>query len=751
MKQAKQETVLVIDDDPASLEILFEHLQQAGFRMLVAKTGTSALKRVKNFQPDIILLDIMLPDIDGFELCRRLKESSQQADTPIIFLSALTDTADKIKGLNLSAVDYITKPFQPAEVVTRVQKHLLLQSLRRRLEQKNTQLEQEIAERKRTENELRKYERIVSATTDLISLVDRNYIYQVVNEAYLVAHDKRYDEIVGHSARDLHGVDVFENIIKERFDRALAGETIHYQAWFDYAGLERKFMSVTYAPYIKVDNTISGVVVSVRDITEHQQLEAQKQRLATLEERERIGQELHDDLGQVMGYVNVQAQAVQELLAQNKSAPAQVALKQLLEAAQNAHTDVRRYILGIRADPYPPAGAAPADFRGTLEQYLGDIERHYGLQVRVSLPEEDTLDIPLAPEVSTQLLRIIQEALTNIRKHAGVDTARLFFFIDTQQVQAVIEDEGTGFESQELEARSQEADESLTPSPQPPTPNHHFGLQIMRERAEKIGGSLEVRSTPGEGTRVVARMPRTVSLPAGTEPGTGLRVLLVDDHPLFLEGLRTLLAARGLQVVGIAHDGLEAQEKARTLLPDVILMDVQMPRCDGVEATRRIKAELPEMQIVMLTMAADDETLFAALKAGASGYLLKNLKGDDFYHLLGNLAQGEVVLAPGLAAKVLTEFMRAETASPAPEQADASSTPPSPLSDPSAFPELTSDQVKILDLIAQGLTYKEVGAAVHLSERAIRYHMGQILERLHLKNRREAVTYARRKGLGEPE
>ncbi|MCA8930490.1 MAG: response regulator, partial [Alphaproteobacteria bacterium] len=194
----------------------------------------------------------------------------------------------------------------------------------------------------------------------------------------------------------------------------------------------------------------------------------------------------------------------------------------------------------------------------------------------------------------------------------------------------------------------------------------HFGLAIMRERAEQVDGRFEIRSSPVGGTEVIVHVPR--DLTARERYPAGVRVLLVDDHSLYLEGLRNLLAARGFQVVGAASDGIEAQEQAAALRPDLILMDVQMPRCDGVEATRLIKARHPEIKIVMLTMAAEGEVLFDALKAGASGYLLKSVTGDDFFRLLNNALAGETILSPALASRMLVEFA-SRAAEPEPDNA----------------------------------------------------------------------------------
>lgn len=218
-----------------------------------------------------------------------------------------------------------------------------------------------------------------------------------------------------------------------------------------------------------------------------------------------------------------------------------------------------------------------------------------------------------------------------------------------------------------------------------------------------------------------------------------MRILLVDDHGLFLEGLQNLLRAGGHQVVGAACDGLEALRLARTLRPELILMDVRMPHCDGLKATRLIHAELPEIKIVMLTTSAEDADLFEALKSGASGYLLKNLQPNELFDYLDGLAQGEAPLSRELSTRLLDEFSRQAAAL---EQRGAPGLRGGP-----PGPELTPRQRQVLEMVATGLTYKEVGSALSLSEHTVKYHMGQILERLHLKNREQVVAYALQHGL----
>ncbi len=213
-----------------------------------------------------------------------------------------------------------------------------------------------------------------------------------------------------------------------------------------------------------------------------------------------------------------------------------------------------------------------------------------------------------------------------------------------------------------------------------------------------------------------------------------MKVLLADDHPLFLDGLRNLLTARGIEVLGTARDGLEALDQARALHPDVILMDIEMPRLDGLAAMRVIKAEQPEMKIVVLTMSAEDKDLFEAIRSGACGYVLKTQDTNEFFDLLTDVERGEVALSPGLAARILREFGKSANINPEVDR-DV------------PIESLSLREMQVLTLVAQGLTYKEVGAKLFLSERTIKYHMGEIVRRLHMENRAQLIEYAKRTGL----
>lgn len=210
-----------------------------------------------------------------------------------------------------------------------------------------------------------------------------------------------------------------------------------------------------------------------------------------------------------------------------------------------------------------------------------------------------------------------------------------------------------------------------------------------------------------------------------------MRVLLVDDHALFRAGLASLLQASGLDVVGQASDGEEAIAKATELHPDLIFMDITMPRRNGLEATRAIKTLLPETTIVMLTVSDDEADLFEAIKSGAEGYLLKNLHEKEFTEFLLRLERGEALMSQGLAQKLLAEFARLKTAESR-EQ----------------LPQQLSDrEQEVLRLVASGATNREVAEALFISENTVAFHMKNILTKLHLRNRAEVTRWAVEHGL----
>ncbi len=212
-----------------------------------------------------------------------------------------------------------------------------------------------------------------------------------------------------------------------------------------------------------------------------------------------------------------------------------------------------------------------------------------------------------------------------------------------------------------------------------------------------------------------------------------IRILLTDDHALFRSGLAGLLRQQAdFEVVGEAATGEEALEKARELVPDVILMDLYMPGMGGLEATRRIKKALPSVKIVMLTVSEGEQDLFEAVKAGAYGYLLKKIEPEAFFRTLRGVFRGEAPISRATATKILDEFARQA------ERGTGEARPPG---------RLSAREQEVLELLTKGATNKEIASTLGISKDTVKNHLKNILEKLHLENRVQAAAYALREGL----
>lgn len=212
-----------------------------------------------------------------------------------------------------------------------------------------------------------------------------------------------------------------------------------------------------------------------------------------------------------------------------------------------------------------------------------------------------------------------------------------------------------------------------------------------------------------------------------------LKILLVDDHALFRKGLSSLLGEQSnIKVVGEASNGFEAIEAAQRLKPDLIFMDINMPKCDGLEATKKILELIPTIRIVMLTASEEDKNLFEAMKIGAQGYLLKDLEINQLLELLQTISKGEAILSSTMATKIFNEFHKYDKSSKSEE---------------GVVDELTDRETMILRYVAEGLLNKEIADELGISENTVKIHLRNILEKLHLRNRIQAAVYAVRQGI----
>jgi DNA-binding NarL/FixJ family response regulator len=209
-----------------------------------------------------------------------------------------------------------------------------------------------------------------------------------------------------------------------------------------------------------------------------------------------------------------------------------------------------------------------------------------------------------------------------------------------------------------------------------------------------------------------------------------MRAVVADDHPVFRTGLRTLLEDLGIDVVAEAGDGEEALEAVRRERPDVVLMDLQMPRLGGIEATRQLLAEDPDAKVLVLTMVADDEAVFAALQAGALGYLLKGAGQEEIGRALTAVSEGQAVYGADVARRVRTFFAAGQGVVARP------------------FPELSDREREVLDLMAAGLPNAAIASRMYLSDKTVRNYITSVFAKLDVRDRAEAIVRARDAGLG---
>ncbi|OQX77084.1 MAG: hypothetical protein B6D64_08805 [Bacteroidetes bacterium 4484_276] len=294
----KKYKILIVEDSMTAMLYTTNIVREAGHDPVEAINGKEALQKLRNDSFDMIISDILMPEMDGFQLLKHVKEDPDLRNIPFIFHTA-TYNSDKDKdfGVKLGVDAYIHKFKNPTELSQLIQdvfKELELgkfisnkpkikqeedvfklysERLINKLEKKILDLEKEIIEHKKTEEDLKQFEKIVDSTSSHMSFIDTNYVYQEVNNSYIIAHKKKREEVVGHTIADILGNEVFENVIKDKIDTCFTGEIIKYENWFNFNGIRKRYMQVSYYPYYNEENKISGVIVDSIDITERKQAE----------------------------------------------------------------------------------------------------------------------------------------------------------------------------------------------------------------------------------------------------------------------------------------------------------------------------------------------------------------------------------------------------------------------------------------------------------------------------------------------
>jgi signal transduction histidine kinase len=380
-------TILIIDDSTANLGVVFEYLDNLGFELMVAQNGESGLNKARYEQPDIILLDAVMPDLDGFEVCRRLKSDKITQEIPVIFMTGLTSVDDKVKGFEVGAVDYVTKPIRKRELLARLATHLSLRNLTR-------QLQQEVLERRRAEAALTEYR------------------------------------------------DQLEELVKQR----------------------------------------------TAELTEaNEQLRALAARLAEVEEteRRRLARELHDRVGQDLGLLDVNLNIIRGQLPAQVAEQLEPRFNDALDLLSRIATQVYDVTAELRSPVLEEFGLVAA-----LKWHGAQFEQRTGLKVTVR-GDENGPRLPLPAE--SAMLRITQEALANVAKHAQATHVTIHIERENNLVRLSVTDDGVGFDLANLAA--------------PATDGRGWGVMSMTERAEALGGHFQIKARPRQGTQIIVEAP----------------------------------------------------------------------------------------------------------------------------------------------------------------------------------------------------------------------------------------------------
>jgi PAS domain S-box-containing protein len=446
------------------------------------------------------------------------------------------------------------------------------------------------------------------------------------------------------------------------------------------------------------------------------------------EERCRLTHDIHDGLTQlaVAAYDNLQSYA--ELCSPGSPAN-RIKLDRAVQQVKETVEEARRIIADLRPTLLDNMGLAAA-----LRSQVDSL-RDEGWEITY---EEDLWEERLSAEIETSLYAIAQEALTNVRKHAKTTHAHVALTQLGKRICLRIRDWGQGFDG-------------TVPRREGNVRGEQVGLCSMRERVALLGGEFMIHSQSELGTSVVAEVPLPTATPARGKQTPSphntvspVRLLIADDHALVLEGLRAMLAEEpDLEVVGTAADGLEAVELCRCLHPDLVLMDARMPRMDGLEATRAIKAEDPATVILMLTAYANPDYLLEAVRAGAAGYVVKNTTKDDLVADVRGALSDEHPVDQNLAMQILQDL--------AGEDGQKTGSPPESRKQSASLPDpLTPRELEVLRLVAQGWTNRQISEKLVVSAATVKVHVEHVLAKLEVSDRTQAAVRASEAGLLAP-
>jgi PAS domain S-box-containing protein len=628
-------------------------LRDTGFKVLVAQSGEMAIQRVNHIKPDMILLDVNMPGLDGFETCRCLKNNEATKEIPIIFITAKTESASQVEGFEIGAVDYITKPFQTAEVIARVNKHLTIHNLQKELEAKNAQLQNQINERELVEKQLKRQEQflrqIINTIPSLIFVKDFDGRFVLVNQAIAEVYGSTIQDLEGKTDRDFNpNWQKVEQFLMVDQQVLIGGEPLFIPEEIVMGSSEQTRVFQTIKTPLLNDEEKPDLLLGVStDITERKQAEmALKQAKEQAEAANRakseflanMSHEIRTPLNAVIGFSDILASKITDKQQKTYLNAIQMAGNSLLTLI-NDILDLSKIEAGRLELVYEAVELSVifTEMKQIFNFKVAEKNLDLMMEIDEALPKALLLD-------ETRLRQVLLNLIGNAVKFTKSGYIKVAAYkIDTQHnsqidLHLLVEDSGIGIPAnqQSLIFESFKQQDGQNTRQYGGT---GLGLAITKRLVEMMNGQITVESTPGKGSRfeiiwhevTVAVTRQSVKKADNTfdinqfrfEPA---QVLVVDDVESNCFLLEEYLSPVNLQVIS-ASTGQQALLFAEEYHPDLILMDLKMPGMDGYEATQRLKNNPNTADIPVIALTAS-VILFEKARTeayGFDGYLAKPL------------------------------------------------------------------------------------------------------------------------------
>ncbi|MBW4671176.1 MAG: response regulator [Cyanomargarita calcarea GSE-NOS-MK-12-04C] len=644
---ASKGIILVVDDTQINLEVLFALLDDSGFKVLIAENGESAIQKANYALPDLILLDILMPGIDGFETCRRLKQNEATKAIPVIFLTAMADTVDKVKGFNLGAVDYITKPIHPEEVLARVETHLKLQTLTKQLQQQNARLEQEIQERKQAEQQIREQAALLNVATDAIFLSDLDHRVLFWNQGAERVYGWRRAEILGKNITEL----VYEE--SPQLEEALKLIVVNGEWQGELHQLTKSNQKIIVQSRWTLVRDEAGQPKSIltvdTDITDKKQLEAQFFRVQRLESLGTIASGIAHDFNNILTPILAAAQLLPLRLTDIDDSSK--LLLQILEDSSKRGAELVKQILSFARGG--ESNRTTLQLRHLLKEVVQFVKSTFPKSIEISI-DISTPNLWTVWADATQLHQVLMNLVVNARDAmpfgGTLSLCASNLYIDETYAQMTLEaqvgsyvlitvtDTGTGIHPEII-------DRIFDPffTTKEVGKGTGLGLSTALGIIKNHGGFVKVYSEVGKGTQFQVYLPAQAETPTlqvakdlTMLTGSGELILVVDDDSAVQIITKASLEDYNYRTL-IANDGIEAiayYAKRKNEI-SAVLMDIQMPSMNGLIAIQTLKKLNPSIKIIATSGLTSNNQL--ASEIGVDTFLSKPYTINQLLNILHSI------------------------------------------------------------------------------------------------------------------